>query len=234
MARGECRSRVLVLHRHIVWALPGDENRLQPEESLANSSRIAARLGAGWSRSVVVALAAGALAYGGTRLFGAQPAVGAPILGALAMAAALTARRPGPALVVGVVAALWNDVVGLPHALAGFLGPALVIELWAMHLRAGPRKRLGRRVATDLILIVVTLGSPVAIGFAAGPGYVDLDDIVEFRHYLIDLTAIGLAYLAVLGAAVVPLVRWARGRRIRRLRRRAYSEEVMQGAAESR
>ena len=86
----------------------------------------------------------------------------------------------------------------------------------------------------DLILIVLTLGSPVAIGFAAGPGYVDLDDVVEFRHYLIDLTAIGLAYLAVLGAAAVPLVLWAHDRRIRRLRRRAHTEEVMQGAGPSR
>ena len=172
------------------------------------------------------------LAYGATRIFAIQPAAGAVVLAMLAMAAAQVGARPGPALAVGVVAAVWNDVVALPHALAGFLGPALVIELWTAFLRARSRLPLRRRVVADLCLMTLALGSPVAIGFAAGPGYVDLDTVPDFRHYLVDLTAIGLAYLSLLAAFVVMLGRGLRWLRARRRRRRVYTEDLAKQSAE--
>ena len=185
-----------------------------------------------WPRTVVVAGVAAVLAFGAARIFAVQPAAGAVVLGMLAMAAAQIGARPGPALAVGVIAAVWNDVAALPHALAGFVGPALVIELWTTFLRARPRMTLQRKVVADLCLIALALGSPVAIGFATGPGYVDLEAVPEFRHYLIDLTAIGLAYLSLLAAVTVVLVRGLRWLRARRRRRRAYTEDLAKHSAE--
>ena len=185
-----------------------------------------------WPRTVVVAGVAAVLAFGAARIFAVQPAAGAVVLGMLAMAAAQIGARPGPALAVGVIAAVWNDVAALPHALAGFVGPALVIELWTTFLRARPRMTLQRKVVADLCLIALPLGSPVAIGFATGPGYVDLEAVPEFRHYLIDLTAIGLAYLSLLAAVTVVLVRGLRWLRARRRRRRAYTEDLAKHSAE--
>ena len=127
-----------------------------------------------WRRTLVVAGIAAVLAFVATRIFASQPAAGGVLLGALAMAAAVAGVRPGVALVVGAAAAVWNDLIGLPHAFVGFLGPALVIELWAAYLRARPAMPLRRRITLDLSLMALALGSPVAIGFAAGPGYVDL------------------------------------------------------------
>lgn len=172
------------------------------------------------------------LAYGAARIFAIQPAAGAVVLGMLAMAAAQVGSRPGPALAVGVVAAVWNDVAALPHALAGFLGPALVIELWTAFLRARGRMPLRPRVVADLCLMTLALGSPVAIGFAAGPGYTDLDAVPDFRHYLVDLTAIGLAYLGLLAAFAVMLGRGVRWLRMRRRRRRMYTEDLAKQSAE--
>ena len=188
--------------------------------------------GAPWPRTLVVAGAAAVLAYGAARIFAIQPAAGAVVLGMLAMAAAQVGPRPGPALAVGVIAAVWNDVAALPHALAGFLGPALVIELWTAYLRARPRLPLRRKVVADLGLMSLALGSPVAIGFAAGPGYVDLDAVPDFRHYLVGLTAIGLAYLGLLAAVIVVLGRGLRWLRARRRRRRVYTEDLAKQSAE--
>ena len=185
-----------------------------------------------WPRTLVVALIAAALAFGTTRVFVTQPAVGAVLLGFLAMVAARAAARPGPALLVGVVAVVWNDLIGLPHALAGFLGPALVVELWAAFLRIRPGMPLRRKVVVDLGLMALALGSPVAVGFAAGPGYVDLDAVPEFRRYLVDLTAIGLAYLGLLAATAVMLGRGVLWLRAHRRRRRVYTEGLAKQSAE--
>ncbi len=179
-----------------------------------------------------MALLAAVLAFGATRLFVIQPAVGAVLLGLLAMIAAQAAARPGPALVVGVVAVVWNDLVGLPQALAGFLGPALVVELWAAFLRIRRGLPLRRKVVGDLGLLALALGSPVAIGFATGPGYVDLETVPEFRRYLVDLTAIGLAYLGLLAAFAVILGRGVLWLRARRRRRRAYTEDLAEQSAQ--
>ena len=184
-----------------------------------------------WPRTLVVAGAAAVLAYGAARVFAIQPAAGAVVLGMLAMAAAQVGTRPGPALAVGLIAAVWNDVVELPQALAGFLGPALVIELWSAFLRARPRLPLRRKVVADLCLMALTLGSPVAFGFAAGPGYVDLDAVPEFRRYLVDLTSVGLAYLGPLAAFVVMLGRGLLWLRARRQRRRAYTQDLTEQSA---
>ncbi len=185
-----------------------------------------------WPRTVVVAGTAAVLAFGAARVFAIQPAAGAVVLAMLAMAAAQIGTRPGPALAVGVIAVIWNDVVALPHALAGFLGPAFVIELWTAVLRARPRMPLRRKVAADLCLMSVSLGSPVAIGFAAGPGYIDLDTVPEFRRYIVDLTAIGLAYLGLLAALTVMLGRGLHWLRARRRRRRTYTEDLAKQSAE--
>ncbi|MCY3783338.1 MAG: DSD1 family PLP-dependent enzyme [Chloroflexi bacterium] len=205
---------------------------LAGRRSLSLDRRALSLSGAPWPRTLVVAGAAAVLAYGATRIFVIQPAAGAVVLAMLAMAAAQVGTRPGPALAVGVIAAVWNDVVNLPHALAGFLGPALVIELWTAFLRARPRLPLRPRVVVDLCLMSLALGSPVAIGFAAGPGYVDLDAVPEFRRYIVDLTAIGLAYLGLLAAAAFMLGRGARWLRARRQRRRAYTEDLAKQSAE--
>ncbi len=185
-----------------------------------------------WPRTLVVAGTAAVLAYGATRVFAIQPAAGAVVLGMFAIAAAQVGARPGPALAVGVIAAIWNDVVALPHALAGFLGPALIIELWSAFLRARPRLPLRRKVVADLGLMAVALGSPVAIGFAAGPGYVDLDAVPEFRRYLVDLTAIGLAYIGLLAAVAVMLGRGLLWLRAHRRRRRAYTQDLAEQSAQ--
>ena len=185
-----------------------------------------------WPRTLVVAGLVAVLAFGATRAFVVQPAAGAVLLGALAMAAGLVSTRPGPALVVGVVAAVWNDLIGLPHALTGFLGPALVIELWTAFLRDRPGMPLRRKMVLDLALMSLALGSPVAIGFAAGPGYVDLDTVPAFRHYVVDLTAIGLAYLSLLAAVTVTLGRAVRWLRARTQRRRAYTEDLAERSAQ--
>ena len=185
-----------------------------------------------WRRTLVVAGIAAVLAYVATRIFASQPVAGGVLLGALAMAAAVAGVRPGVALVVGAAAAVWNDLIGLPHAFAGFLGPALVIELWAAYLRARPAMPLRRRITLDLSLMALALGSPVAIGFAAGPGYVDLDTVPEFRRYIIDLTAIGVAYVGLLGAVAVVLGRALLWLRARRHQRRTYTEDLTKQSAE--
>lgn len=183
-------------------------------------------------RALAVALIAAALAFGATRVFVIQPAVGAVLLGLLAMLAAQAIRQPGPALLVGVVAVVWNDLIGLPQSLVGFLGPALVIELWAAFLRMRSGMPLRRRVVGDLSLMALALGSPVAIGFATGPGYVDLETVPAFRHYIIDLTSIGLAYLGLLAAFSVMLGRVVVWLRARRRRRRTYTEDLAKQSAQ--
>ena len=179
-----------------------------------------------WRRTLVVAGTAAVLAFVATRIFASQPAAGGVLLGALAMAAAVAGVRPGVALVVGAAAAVWNDLIGLPHAFVGFLGPALVIELWAAYLRARPAMPLRRTITLDLSLMALALGSPVAIGFAAGPGYVDLDTVPEFRRYIIDLTAIGVAYVGLLAAAAVVLGQALLWLHKRRRRRREFTEHL--------
>ena len=185
-----------------------------------------------WTRTLAVAGIAAALAYGATRVFPVQPAAGAVLLGALAMAAGVAGARPGTALVIGAVAAVWNDLIGLPHSLAGFLGPALVIELWTAYLRARAPMPLRRKITLDLSLMALALGSPVAIGFAAGPGYVDLDTVPEYRRYIVDLTAIGVAYLSLLAALAVLLGRSLLWLHSQRRRRREYTEDLTKQSAE--
>ena len=180
-----------------------------------------------WSRMFVLPVTTGGvLAYGCTKIFVLQPAVGALLLGMIAVATARATAWPGVALAVGVIATIWNDLVGLPHALAGFLFPAILIELWVAHWRARPCAAARNILAIDLALLVLTLGSPVAIGFLAGPGYIYLDEVLEFRHYLIDLKSIGLAYLGVIGAIPVLVAGWIHECHRQHRRRKAHTEQL--------
>lgn len=179
-----------------------------------------------WARMVVFLIIAGVLAYGCTRIFELQPALGALLLGAVGMAAAKPAAWPGAALMVGGVAMIWNGLAEFPHAIAGFLWPALLVELWAARWRSRPHARTRSLVATDLTLVVLTLGSPVGIGFLAGDGYVYVDDVVEFRRYIVDLTSIGLAYLGVIGATAAVLGDWIRKCHVDHRRRKAHTIQL--------
>ena len=179
-------------------------------------------------RILITSVAVALLAYAGVHIFRTQPIVGTVVISGLAMISARWIQMPGAALTVGTAAAIWNGVIELPHAWAGFLGTAVIIEVWAIHIRQKHGLPPSYRLASSLALTGIILGSPVAIGFAAGPGYNQMANLPEHRHYIVDLSAIGLTYLAIISAGTVLIASRLRHRHAQNRGRRTQTKRLLE------